>query len=173
DLFGIQTRAGCSCAGPYGHYLMKIDPRLSDFYRCVITNAGYAGIKPGWVRLNLHYIMDNDEVDYLINALNFICEYGYRFIPLYVFNIKNGEWNHRDGFEVPSISLSLDDAVHEGSFCHTQPSNAPFMYETALKNAYKLAESLSDDFSVQVFEPELEKLMFFYVHKAVNHHFNK
>ena len=25
DLFGIQSRAGCSCAGPYGHRLLGID----------------------------------------------------------------------------------------------------------------------------------------------------
>ncbi len=25
DLFGIQTRGGCSCAGPYGHRLLGID----------------------------------------------------------------------------------------------------------------------------------------------------
>ena len=25
DLFGIQSRAGCSCAGPYGHQLLGID----------------------------------------------------------------------------------------------------------------------------------------------------
>ncbi|MFO1266932.1 MAG: aminotransferase class V-fold PLP-dependent enzyme [Rubrivivax sp.] len=26
DLFGIQARGGCSCAGPYGHRLLGIDP---------------------------------------------------------------------------------------------------------------------------------------------------
>ena len=30
DLFGIQTRAGCSCAAPYGHRLLHIDTRTSD-----------------------------------------------------------------------------------------------------------------------------------------------
>ena len=25
DLFGIQARGGCSCAGPYGHRLLGID----------------------------------------------------------------------------------------------------------------------------------------------------
>jgi len=29
DLFGIQGRAGCSCAGPYGHYLLNIDDETS------------------------------------------------------------------------------------------------------------------------------------------------
>ena len=29
DLFGIQSRAGCSCAGPYGHRLLDIDQETS------------------------------------------------------------------------------------------------------------------------------------------------
>jgi selenocysteine lyase/cysteine desulfurase len=30
DLFGIQARGGCSCAGPYGHRLLGIDPDRSS-----------------------------------------------------------------------------------------------------------------------------------------------
>ena len=34
DLFGIQTRGGCSCAGPYGHRLLGIDlERPTEFER--------------------------------------------------------------------------------------------------------------------------------------------
>ena len=33
DLFGIQSRAGCSCAGPYGHRLLDIDHEHSERYR--------------------------------------------------------------------------------------------------------------------------------------------
>nr|XP_043621918.1 probable cysteine desulfurase [Erigeron canadensis] len=29
DLFGIQARGGCACAGPYGHHLLGIDKPLS------------------------------------------------------------------------------------------------------------------------------------------------
>ncbi|MBI2779324.1 MAG: aminotransferase class V-fold PLP-dependent enzyme, partial [Gammaproteobacteria bacterium] len=50
DLFGIQSRAGCSCAGPYGHRLLDIDNETSERYRQSIRE-GYFGIKPGWCRL--------------------------------------------------------------------------------------------------------------------------
>jgi len=33
DLFGIQSRAGCSCAGPYGHALLGIDTQASQRIR--------------------------------------------------------------------------------------------------------------------------------------------
>ncbi|EJP75368.1 MULTISPECIES: aminotransferase class V-fold PLP-dependent enzyme [Campylobacter] len=55
--FGIQTRAGCACAGPYGHELLG----LKD-------DAPLAA-KPGWVRVSLHYTHTFDDIDYLISAI--------------------------------------------------------------------------------------------------------
>jgi selenocysteine lyase/cysteine desulfurase len=54
DLFGIQARGGCSCAGPYGHRLLGIDLATSkEFEREIVR--GCEGIKPGWVRVNFNY----------------------------------------------------------------------------------------------------------------------
>ena len=64
DLFGIQTRAGCSCAGPYGHRLLDIDFEKSEQYRKWI-GKGFSGIKPGWCRISMHYAMDDIEADYI------------------------------------------------------------------------------------------------------------
>ena len=36
DLFGIQARGGCACAGPYGHYLLGIHKPLSIEIRSAI-----------------------------------------------------------------------------------------------------------------------------------------
>ena len=36
DLFGIQARGGCACAGPYGHYLLGIHKPLSLEIRSAI-----------------------------------------------------------------------------------------------------------------------------------------
>ncbi|MCD8212623.1 MAG: aminotransferase class V-fold PLP-dependent enzyme [Campylobacter sp.] len=55
--FGVQTRAGCACAGPYGHELLG----LKD-------DAPLAA-KPGWVRVSLHYTHTLQDVDYLIDAV--------------------------------------------------------------------------------------------------------
>ncbi|GGD45042.1 aminotransferase [Malaciobacter pacificus] len=48
-LNGIQTRAGCSCAGPYGHDLLGIQ-------QLDINN------KPGWIRVSIHYSQTKDEI---------------------------------------------------------------------------------------------------------------
>ena len=55
DLFGIQSRGGCSCAGPYGHRLLGIDLDTSHEFEREIA-LGCEGIKPGWVRVNLSLI---------------------------------------------------------------------------------------------------------------------
>lgn len=55
----IETRAGCSCAGPYAHDLMGKDDGLD-----------YAnGMKPAFIRATLHYTQDRDDIDYLISAM--------------------------------------------------------------------------------------------------------
>jgi len=56
DLFGIQSRAGCMCAGPYGHLLLNIEEEQSQKYRKIIQQ-GIIGIKPGWCRVNYHYLI--------------------------------------------------------------------------------------------------------------------
>ncbi|XP_038881873.1 probable cysteine desulfurase [Benincasa hispida] len=91
DLFGIQSRGGCSCAGPYGHKLLDIDETCSHAYRSAIAK-GYAGIKPGWTRVSFPYYMPNEEFEFILKALEFIADYGQRFLPLYAFNLRIGSW---------------------------------------------------------------------------------
>jgi len=68
DLYGIQARGGCSCAGPYVHRLMGIDDAWSDQLRTEIL-AGDTSRKPGFVRLNLSVLMDDDTVDYILGSV--------------------------------------------------------------------------------------------------------
>ncbi|MSQ97896.1 MAG: aminotransferase class V-fold PLP-dependent enzyme [Xanthomonadales bacterium] len=109
DLFGIQSRAGCSCAGPYGHRLLGIDEERSEHYRKWIRQ-GYSGIKPGWCRISLHYVMDDIEVDYIANAIEFVAEHGRCFLPLYDFDLATGAWCHKNDC-VCLEAFSLDAAL--------------------------------------------------------------
>jgi len=95
DLFGIQSRAGCSCAGPYGHRLLGIDEETSEEYRVCVTD-GYSGVKPGWCRVSMHYVMDDLEVDFLLDAVEFVASYGALFLPLYSFDLYDGSWSKKD-----------------------------------------------------------------------------
>jgi len=108
DLFGIQSRGGCSCAGPYGHRLLGIDLEQShEFEREV--NRGCEGIKPGWVRINFNYFIDDRTVDYLIAAVNVVADRGATLLPNYRFDPHLGLWQHR----VPRCApMSLADITY-------------------------------------------------------------
>ena len=68
DRFGIQARGGCSCAGTYGHVLLRIDEARS--YEILDSlRVGEMWCKPGWVRLSIHPTMTNAEIDYIIDAV--------------------------------------------------------------------------------------------------------
>ncbi|MBW6514774.1 MAG: aminotransferase class V-fold PLP-dependent enzyme [Candidatus Syntrophosphaera sp.] len=165
DLFGIQTRAGCSCAGPYGHFLMNIPLQASDYYRCLITNAGYHGIKPGWVRLNLHYCMTEAEVDYLIAAVKFVLAHGHKFLTQYEFNIRTAEWKHV-GYAMPKpIELDIEAGFGPDLICQQPVSDPEAAFAAALSEAERAAAELPEEFELLTFEPELEALMSFYLHR--------
>ncbi len=66
DEFGIQTRAGCSCAGPYGHDLLG----LEDSNDTKINKGSYKEF--GWVRASFSYIHTEKDIKYFINALKSI-----------------------------------------------------------------------------------------------------
>ncbi|KAF7834160.1 putative cysteine desulfurase [Senna tora] len=91
DLFGIQARGGCACAGPYGHELLNIDKCGSLAIRSAIQE-GYVGVKPGWTRVSFPYYMSEEDFEFILSAIEFVAKYGQRFLPLYSFNLRNGSW---------------------------------------------------------------------------------
>ena len=104
DLFGIQSRGGCSCAGPYGHRLLGIDiERSHEFEREIM--GGCEGIKPGWVRVNLNYFVSDAVVDYIVDAVRLVARDGWRMMGDYRFDITSGRWRHKDGLVTPPLSL--------------------------------------------------------------------
>ena len=68
DVYGIQARGGCACAGPYAHRLLDIDQPQSDALLADLL-AGRELQKPGWVRLNFSYLMAEETVDYVIDCV--------------------------------------------------------------------------------------------------------
>ena len=104
DLFGIQARGGCSCAGPYGHRLLGIDLDTSHEFEREIT-GGCEGIKPGWVRVNFNYFISEAVFTFILEAVHLIAEHGWRLLPDYDFEPHSGLWTHRIGLAEPPLSL--------------------------------------------------------------------
>ena len=144
DLFGIQSRAGCSCAGPYGHRLLGIDLETSEEYRAWVRK-GFQGIKPGWCRIGFHYVMDDAEADYVIDAVIFLAEHGHRFQPLYRFDTRSGIWAHREHEEESEV-FSLDAALNANAQMETAlPDDVRSrVYSAYLVEARERAEALGE-----------------------------
>jgi len=104
DQFGIQARGGCSCAGPYGHYLYGIDAAYSE-KMATSAEAGDMSLKPGWIRISLHPVMSNKELQTIIYAIKAIVKYSdtwkqdYRYIP------KKDTFEHIRLTEKPALDM--------------------------------------------------------------------
>ena len=142
DLFGIQSRAGCSCAGPYGHRLLNIGDEMSSRYRRAV-NAGHCGMKPGWCRVGLHWIMDDAETDYVIEAVEFVAEHGSRFLGLYDFDLATGTWTHRRcAIELPRFSLDSALSHRHRQTNALSPGDRQALYQRYLAEARRIIDSL-------------------------------
>ena len=103
DLFGVQCRGGCSCAGPYGHRLLGIDDAWAREFATQAV-AGWLGVKPGWTRVSLSFAMSDAAVDYIIDAVHVVAALGVRALPEYRFDPRSGLWSHRNA-SPPAASL--------------------------------------------------------------------
>lgn len=121
DLFGIQARGGCSCAGPYGHRLLGIDLETSHRFESEIL-AGHEGVKPGWVRVSFNYFISETVFRYLLDAVELIATQGWRLAPHYRLDPATGLWRHTGG--VAHAPLSLADVRYEdGSMRDPSPED--------------------------------------------------
>jgi selenocysteine lyase/cysteine desulfurase len=117
DLFGIQSRGGCSCAGPYGHHLLGIDLDRSEELTRQIT-GGCEGIKPGWVRVNFNYFISPAVFDYLVEAVLLVAREGWRLLPDYRFEPASGLWRHHLGPADPPMRLTEVSYDADGEMCY-------------------------------------------------------
>ena len=96
DRFGIQTRGGCSCAGTYGHYLLNIPREVSRNITQQI-DAGSLTNKPGWIRLSIHPIMTDGEMQQLLEGLDAVARNHVRWGEDYRYQPQSNEFVHHAG----------------------------------------------------------------------------
>jgi selenocysteine lyase/cysteine desulfurase len=104
DRFGIQMRGGCSCAGTYGHFLLHVDPTRSKRITDKI-DQGDLSEKPGWVRFSLHPTMTNDELDFILSAIEKTIFNAKIWEKDYTYSPKTNEYYPNSGskFKSPDI----------------------------------------------------------------------
>jgi selenocysteine lyase/cysteine desulfurase len=163
DLFGIQSRAGCSCAGPYGHRLLNIDMDTSERYRNVVQE-GHCGMKPGWCRVGLHWVMDDAEANFVIDAVHFIATHGRRFLGLYNFDLCTGTWSHKqEGNTLTAFDLNAALNQDMRRPATLSLSLRKQLYNHYMTEAHRWVERLKDagPQALESLEGELGELQFF------------
>jgi len=155
DLFGIQTRGGCSCAGPYGHRLLGIDVVKSREYEQQIVR-GCEGIKPGWTRVNFNYFLSEIEFEFILEAVDFVAREGWRFLPLYRFSPMTGLWDHVDWQHQAGMRLT-DVSYRRGrlEFPHAHLEADASAFGEYLSHARRLAAELATAGSASEAGPQL------------------
>jgi selenocysteine lyase/cysteine desulfurase len=114
DLFGIQARGGCSCAGPYGHSLLNIDRELSNKLAAEV-DKGSMMLRPGWTRLNFNYFISEETFDYIVSAIELVAEHGWKLLPYYSFSQTSATWLYQArpmqlGSDLASIDFNADSS---------------------------------------------------------------
>ena len=95
DRYGIQVRGGCSCAGTYGHYLLEVSYEKSKSITDNITH-GILMDKPGWVRMSFHPTTTNEEVAFILQALEELAANHFQWASDYKYCPKTNEFQHID-----------------------------------------------------------------------------
>ena len=149
DVFGIQSRGGCSCAGPYGHRLLGIDLDRSHEFEREITR-GCEGIKPGWVRVNFNYFIDEETFRYIVDAVSLVADRGRALLPYYRFDPDSGLWHHRELLAPPPLSLH-DVTYDNGSMAYRRrPTMLP---QGGLPEYFDRAKALIEEFAANPPDP--------------------
>ena len=93
DVFGVQARGGCACAGPYAHALLGIDESASAALEAHLLDKAEV-LRPGFARVSLPYFASVNEIEYVANAIHAVANHAWRLLPMYRVDAKTGEWRH-------------------------------------------------------------------------------
>ncbi|XP_028516147.1 uncharacterized protein LOC110243543 [Exaiptasia diaphana] len=184
DLFGIQSRGGCACAGPYAQDLLGMDEALAKEFEALLLEdsrldrvhlrryneySEHEAIRPGFVRLNLPYFISDEHIQFILKAVAMVADHGWKLLPQYMFNPETGEWKHRrhkvfrDRKWLGSISY-LDGHMTYPAPTKTEglpkdPQDCLLTAKQIFENAEKSATTLSDH--TLLLSKEGEKLRWF------------
>mmetsp|Transcript_20023 Transcript_20023/g.17088 ORF Transcript_20023/g.17088 Transcript_20023/m.17088 type:complete len:179 (+) Transcript_20023:1529-2065(+) len=122
------------------------------------------GIKPGWARVNLHFSLQDYELEYLIQALEFICEHGYKFLPKYEWNCLTGEWKQIDEDD-HDPKFGMKEILNDERKYAKDEEARKLIFEHQMNEAKEILKSLPESKGYDTI-PEMEELCTFYVERG-------
>lgn len=89
DLFGIQSRGGCQCAGPFSQQMLGLarpgglpSSDANERFEQALLDK-HEVLRPGYTRLSFPYWMRDEDIDYVLEAIRFVAEHGWKFLSVY------------------------------------------------------------------------------------------
>jgi len=123
DLFGIQTRPGCSSAPLYAKILLGVSEEIKSSNHLLEKLEYYSMhnksiFKPGFTRLNFPYFYPKFIIDYILYAIKFVALYAHKFLPFYKFDVETGAYsifynlNVKQKQHIIAINLSIHKFIN-------------------------------------------------------------
>jgi hypothetical protein len=66
----------------YGLYMLNIDLKLSREFKEALFD-GNEVLRIGFTRINFNYFFNDADIDYILDAIEFIQNYGWMLLPHY------------------------------------------------------------------------------------------
>ncbi|XP_072173689.1 probable cysteine desulfurase [Diadema setosum] len=161
DLYGIQARGGCACAGPYAQDLLGIDEDLAERFVFFLkdesdelkkkkngtSHAEYKKIKktkgpleimkPGFVRLNLPFFFSDAVIDYVLEAVDAVGRNGWKMLSQYKVDPHTSEWQYVGTVKDDTVpeKASAEDSLLKATFIQGKFNAPPSPYIGAMNRA--------------------------------------
>ncbi|KAB7504713.1 tRNA 2-thiocytidine biosynthesis protein TtcA, partial [Armadillidium nasatum] len=185
DIFGIQSRGGCACAGPYAQDLLGIDEVLAQRYEKILLentsldrshlrrkeeHGNLDVLRPGFVRINLPFTASDEQVNFIFKSVKEVCKSGWKLLPQYIFNPETGEWKHYSNLVFKSrqwlqnISYSkgyFDPNLKSESFLLPSYDKMLWRGEDLFRESVKIGLRMNVPDQRVLFEGEAEELRWF------------
>jgi selenocysteine lyase/cysteine desulfurase len=159
DLFGIQARSGCFCAGPYLHRTYPVDDAWSASMHEQVR-LGRLGAKLGLARVSFDFFVSEAVFDYIVDAVHLIANEGWRLLPLYRFDPDTGLWHHAEG-RARSL-LSLHDVAFDSDSDAVLVSAPERALAGQLDDARRIIRAARPDTPIDpTLSPEFERIRWF------------
>lgn len=148
DLFGIQSRGGCQCAGPYAQMMLGMLEHNQAIEHWLVHSKDES-LRPGVTRFSLPSLGTSPEQqEYVLNAISWVAKHGWKFMYVYCCNQRTGEWRHKSRPGAPLGKKERRWLSHYDPFRKKHAVNEDATYpdfQRALENANALLEMVLKD----------------------------
>ena len=125
DLFGIQSRGGCSCAGPVRAPAAGHRPRALARVRARDRRAAARASSPAGCAINFNYFISEAVFDYVVEAVALVARDGWRLLADYRFDPATGLWRHRRGPSSRRCGWRRSATTTTGAMSYPRHTTAP------------------------------------------------